>query len=87
MFFINKITESYYNDYYKQIFRNILENTSENDKICIINLNYFNLFEHFSHFIKKFNIYFTIRARNHFIFHSIYEVVFHLQNKLRSLSI
>lgn len=64
MFFINKITESYYNDYYKQIFRNVLENVSENEKICIINLNYFNIFEHFSHFIKKFNVYFTIFFKN-----------------------
>lgn len=64
MFFINKITDSYYNDYYKQIFRNILENTSENEKICIINLNYFNLFEHFSHFIKKFNVFFTLFFKN-----------------------
>ena len=57
---INKVVEKCYNDYYKSIYKTILENSIENEKICIINQNYFNPFSDFSHFMKKFNVMFYI---------------------------
>jgi hypothetical protein len=53
---INKITEKSYNEYYKNIYMEIFEKCDTNDTILIINQNYYNPLNHFSHFIKKYNL-------------------------------
>ena len=64
-----------FENYYYTIINNIFNNIDDNSNILLIIKNDFNIFDHFSHIIKKKNIKIDILIENNTIYNKIIEEV------------